>query len=272
MECQFNLLKSVQSFKKTGWRFYGNFTLNISDHENADWNLGYAKSDIGNPYRLLTERTGDFNVKQYGLNGIMCKQLGNKLSLAAGVNYKGDLYFRMRDTRNEFYNLTAEITGAVSYSLNENSALSIGLSYFYKKASPAFTNKFYTTGPDSDEYKLYFNEGLGDFSQIPDLSSQYILKNQNPKYYISYFGGNKNKFSISYAAYFGKELWENKITKEPVDTLYETHKELYKYEYMSNEILGSYSINKTNYKIFNFLQAKYINGTGYRYRGFYEKT
>ncbi len=264
--------ESVQSFEETGWRFYGNFTFNISDHEKADWNLGYQKSEIGNPFRLITERTGDFNVKHYGLNGLMNKRIGDKISLAAGVRYRGDLYFRMRDTRNEFYNITTELTGAISYLFGQNNYIAIGVSYFYKKGSPQFTNEFYSTGPDSEKYNLYFNEGLGDFNQIEDLSKVYILKNQNPKYYISYFTGNKNKLSISYSAYIGDESWENKIHKEPVDSIYKTHKELYKYEYLSHDILSSYLIDKSNYKIFNFLSVKYISGTGYRYRGFYEKT
>lgn len=261
--------ESVQSFEETGWRFYGNFTFNISDHEKADWNLGYQNSEIGNPYRLITQRTGDFNVKHYGLNGIMNKKIGGKFSLALGVVYRGDLYFRLRDTRNEFYNIMTEITGAISYELKENNHLSIGISYFYKKGSPQFSNTFY--GTDSDQ-KLFFNEGLGDFEEIKNLSNQYYLTNQNPKYYISYFSGKQNKFSFAYSVYYGDELWENKLYSQPVDTIPESHEELYKYDYLSHDILSSYLIDKSNYKIFNFLNVKYINGTGYRYRGFYEKT
>ncbi len=261
--------ESVQSFEKAGWRFYGNFTFNISDHEKADWNLGYQKSEIGNPFRLITERTGDFNVKHYGLNGIMNKKLGEKISLALGIVYSGDLYFRLRDTRNEFYNVKTEINGSFSYAITKSKHMSLGLSFYYKKGSPQFSNTFFGTEPDQ---KLNFNEGLGDFSEIDNLSNQYYLTNKNPKYYVGYFSGIRNKFSIAYSLYSGDELWENRIYSEPIDSVYQSHEELYKYEYLSQEIISSYLIDKSNYKVFNFLSAKYINGTGYRYRGFYEKT
>lgn len=261
--------ESIKSLKNSGWDFYGNFTLNISDHESTNWNLGYKKSAIGSPFKLLTQRTGDFNVKHYGLSGIMSKKLGDKVTLALGIKYRGDLYFRLRDTRNEFYNLTTELSGGVRYQLNENNFWSLGVSYYYKKGTPKFSNVYF--GSD-DEYKLYFNEGLGDYGKIDDLSNNYILKNQNPKYYINYYSSKKNILSITYSAYLGNENWENKIKKESDPNIYQTHKNLYKYEYVSQDLIGSYLIKKQNYKIFNLLEANYIDGTGFRYKGFYEKT
>ncbi len=256
--------ESVQSFKETGWRFYGNFTLNLSDHESADWNLGYERSEIGNPYRLLTQRNGDFNVKHYGLNGIVNKNLGNKLSIGVGINYCGDLYFRQSDTRNEFYNLKMELSAAANYAISDDKYISLGISYFYKKATSEFSNEFKTSGP---EYYLYINEGLGDFNEIT-LDEHFYVKNQNPKYYISYFSGKQNKFSIAYSAYLGNEHWDYKISS----TLTDTEEELYKYEYFSNELISSYLINKENYKSFNLVEAKYIDGTGYKNRGIFQKT
>ncbi|MCB2196932.1 MAG: hypothetical protein KQH79_13810 [Bacteroidetes bacterium] len=256
--------ESVQSFNKTGWRFYGNFTLNLSNHDNADWNLGYEKSEIGNPYRLITQRNGDFNVKHYGLQGIMNKNLGDKFSVGFGIKYHGDLYFRLSDTRNEFYNLTMEVTGAVNYLMKENKYISLGVSYYYRKASPQYINQYKTNGP---EYYLYINEGLGDFNQV-EMSENMYKKNQNPKYYLSYFSGEKNKFSIAYSAYIGNEHWDYKITS----TLTETDQELYKYEYFSNELITSYLVNKENYKNFNLIEAKYIDGTGFKNRGIFQKT
>ncbi|MFO7844550.1 MAG: hypothetical protein R6V16_12135 [Bacteroidales bacterium] len=256
--------ESVQSFEENGWRFYGSFIFNTSNHEDANWNLGFEKSEIGNPFRLLIQRNGDFNVKQYGLNGIMNKKLGNKFSLGVGIDYRGDLYFRLSDTRNEFYNLKLEFTGAVSYAIKESSNISLGVSYFYKKAAPDFINEFKTNGP---EYYLYINEGLGDFNKI-NLSQKFYFKNQNPKYYISYFSGDKNLFSLMYSAYIGEERWDYKITS----TLTDTDKELYKYEYFSNEIISSYLINEQHYKSFNSIELNYINGTGYKNRGTFQKT
>lgn len=261
--------ESIQSFKDSGWAFYGSFSLNISDHKTTNWNLGYKKSEIGSPFSLITQRSGDFNVKHYGLSGIMNKKLGGKISLALGLKYKGDLYFRLRDTRNEFYNFTTEFTGGIRYAMNKNNYWSLGLSYYYKKGSPKFSNVYY--GAD-EEYKMYFNEGLGDFGPIDDLSNKYILKNQNPKYYIGYHSAKKNILSLSYSAYFGNERWENEIKKEADPNIYQSHKNLYKYEYSSQEFTGSYLIKNPNYNVFNSLKIKYINGSAYRYRGFYEKT
>lgn len=179
--------ESVQSFHDSGWRFYGDFTLNISNHNNALWNLGYYKSEVGSPFTLITQRNGDFNVKHYGLNGILNKKLGKKLSLATGIKYRGDIYSRMNDTRNEFYTLTAEFTGAFTYALSKHRNLSLGISYYFMKGQPSFSNEFKTDGP---EYNLYFNEGLGDFSKF-DLSASMYLKNRSPKYYLGYLSGQK---------------------------------------------------------------------------------
>lgn len=256
--------ESMQSFKETGWRFYGNFTLNLSNHENADWNLGYVESEIGNPYRLLIQRNGDFNVKHYGLNGIMNKRLGNKISLGLGVKYQGNLYFRLSDIRNEFYDLNMEVIGSINYTLKEDRYISLGVSYCYRKASPDFSKEFKTNG---SEYFLYLNEGLGDFNEI-SISEKLYLKNQNPKYYINYFSGKQNKFSVAYSAYVGNEHWDYRITS----TITDTDQELYKYEYFSNEVLTSYLIDKEKYKSFSLLEAKYIDGTGYKNRGVFQKT
>jgi len=251
--------ESVQSFPEEGWRFYGNFTFHLSDHQDASWNLGYKNSEIGNPFSLLTERNGNFNVKHYGLEGIINKKLGKKFSIGFGLNYRGDLYFRLSDTRNEYYNLKLEVAGAVDYKLADHQTLSIGSSYYYKKSSPEFSNEFKTSG---SEYYLYFNEGLGDFNEIA-MSQKFYLKDQHPKYFIGYRSGQQNTFSITYSAYPGNEHWDYKITSMLTDT----DKELYKYEYFNNKLLSSFLIDKSNYKSYNSLEANYISGTGYKNRG-----
>ncbi|PWD99610.1 DUF6850 family outer membrane beta-barrel protein [Marinilabilia rubra] len=256
--------ESVQSLKESNWKFYGNFTMSVSRHDNAMWNLGYHKSKIGSPFRLLIQRMGDFNVKHYGLQGIANKKLNEKISIGLGIKYRGDLYFRVSDTRNEFYTLTSEFSGAINYALGDNKYLSLGASYFYRKGQPNFNNEFKTNGP---EYYLYFNEGLGDFNDF-SIDSRHYWKNQNPKYYVSFFTGDKNKFSISYSGFFGEEKWENKITS----TLVQNAKDLYKYEYFENKLLTSHYISKEAYKLFNFIESVYISGTGYKNTGVFQKT
>lgn len=256
--------ESVQSFHESGWRFYGNFTLDISNHDNALWNLGYYNSEVGSPFTLITQRNGDFNVKHYGLNGILNKKLGEKLSIAAGVNYSGDIFSRMNDTRNEFYTLTAEFKGAFTYTLNKHRNISLGVSYFFMKGQPNFSNEFKTDGP---EYYLYFNEGLGDFDNI-ELSATMYLKNQSPKYYIGYFSDKKNKFSAAYSLYIGNEHWDHKITS----SITETDQEIYKYEYFDNQLNVSYLVKEKSYELFNNIEANYISGSGYKNRGVFQKT
>lgn len=256
--------ESVQTLEESGWRFYGNFTLNVSRHDNALWNLGFHKSEIGSPFRLLIQRNGDFNVKHYGLNGLVNKRINDRLSLAFGIKYQGDLYFRISDTRNDFYTLTTEFQSGLNYKLGQDNFLTVGISYFYRKGEPKFSNEFKTNGP---EYYLYFNEGLGDFNDI-SISSTYYWKNQNPKFYLGYFTGTKNKFSVSCSGFMGNEKWENKITS----TLVDNKKDLYKYEYFENKLLISYLLNKESFKLFNLVESQYINGTGYKNVGYFQKT
>ena len=251
--------ESVQTIKKSAWRFYGNFTYQTSRHEDANWNMYFKQSDVGNPFKILIQHLGDFNVKQYHLSGIINKKVNNKLFLGFGVNYFGDLYFRIRDTRNEFYNLTTEFSGALTYQLKENRHISLSLAYLYKKSSPKFSNEFKTNG---EEYYLYMNEGLGDFNNDIDISDRMYFKDSNPKFSLGYFSGNKNKFSLQYSFYPGKEEWEYRITS----MLTETKAVINKYEYINNNLTSSYQVNKYNYELFNLLKASYISGTGYKNR------
>jgi hypothetical protein len=255
--------ESVQSFHDSGWRFYGDFTLNISNHDNALWNLGYYNSEVGSPFTLITQRNGDFNVKHYGLNGIINKKLGNKLSLATGIKYSGDIYSRMNDTRNEFYTLTAEFTGALSFVLSNYRNVSLGLSYYFMKGQPSFSNEFKTDGP---EYYLYFNEGLGDFSKF-DITASMYLKNSSPKYYVGFFSGQKNKFSIAYSLYIGNEHWDHKLSS----SIAETNEEIYMYEYYDNQLQASYLIKESSFELFNIIEASNISGSGYKNRGVFQK-
>lgn len=251
--------ESVQTMAEKGWVFYGKFAFNSSTHKKTNYNVFYTKSKVGSPFRVVTKRTGDFRVKHYGLAGGMSKKLNDKISVGAQIDYAGDLYFRVRDTRNEQYNLTIDFTTAVSYNFTAHSSLSLGLAYYYHKTTNTYSNDFKTSGP---EYFLYNLNGLGDFNQA-EIDDHIIITDQNPKILLSYFSGEKNKFSLHYSLYPGNDEWNNKI----VSLNSETPEKLYKYEYLNNNITGSYLVSKTNYEFFNKVNANVILGDGYEYRG-----
>ena len=256
--------ESVQSFMDKGWRFYGNFSFGISSHEKAKWNLFFEKNSTGTPFRLITMRQGEWNTKHYRLKGAFTKKLNNKLSLGFSANYNGDLFFRMRDTRNNQYNLTTEFMGAINYNLNKFAHFSLGLAYFYKKSSTEFKNEFKTNG---EEYNLYAVNGLGDFDNV-SLSDIFYITDKNPGLYLSYFSGKKNKLSFLYSIYNGKELWKYKISSINGNR----KQELYKYSYLTNKLRASYIITNPEHEFHNYVNAKLITGDGYKMNQAYRKT
>ncbi|WP_372774215.1 DUF6850 family outer membrane beta-barrel protein [Mangrovibacterium sp.] len=257
--------EAIQTIAEKGWVFHGKFAFKSSVNKSADFNMFYAKSAVGSPFRVVTQRTGDFRVKHYGLVGGLSKYLNDKFSVGAQIDYKGDLYFRTLDTRNEQYNLTIETTGSVSYNPTTHRSLSLGLAYYYHKTTNEYTNNFKTSG---SEYFLYNLNGLGDFSET-ELDDHVIITDKNPKLLLSYFSGEKNKLNLLVSVYPGIDKWNNKITSlNSIKT-----KELFKYEYLNNNFEGSYSISKNKYELFNKLTANVITGNGYEYRGTaYQKT
>jgi hypothetical protein len=257
--------ESVQAMPEKGWVFYGKFAFKNSVHKSADFNMFYAKSKVGSPFRVVTKRTGDFRVKHYGIVGGLSKKLNDKFSFGAQIDYAGDLYFRTRDTRNEQYNLSIDATGSVSYNFNAHRSLSLGVAYYYHKTTNTYTNKFKTSG---SEYFLYNLNGLGDFDQT-ELDDHVIITDKNPKFLLSYFSGEKNKLSLLLSFYPGKDEWNNKITS--LNSL--KSEELYKYDYLDNNFTGTYLISNSNYELFNKLTTNIIVGNGYEYRGAaYQKT
>lgn len=256
--------ESVQTIEKNGWRFYGAFKLELGNYETSKWNMFFKKSDIGSPFRLITERNGDWNSKHYGLDGTVSKKINEKLFLGLGVQYHGDLYLRIRDVRNEQYNLFSELIFSASYQLSENKHVGFGLSYVNQKSEPSFNAEYKVTGTEFDIHVL---NGLADFIDVGISDKMYIL-NQSPKLYLSYFSGNKNKLSISYTFYPGKELWKNRITSLTSTT----PEKIYKYEYLDNTVVASYLINKPASKILNKLNARFISGNAYQNRSGFQKT
>lgn len=257
--------ESIQKMTEKGWAFYGKFAFSNSNHKEAIYNMFYTKSEVGSPFRMVSERLGNFKVKHYGIAGGLSKKLNDKLAVGASINYAGDLYFRTRDTRNEQYNLTIDLIGSLSYKLDNYRTLALGVAYYYHKATNTYSNDFKTSG---SEYYLYSLNGLGDFNKA-EISDQVIITDKNPKFLISYFSGQKNKLNLLLSFYPGNNQWNNKITSE--NSL--TPEKFYKYEYLDNNFTGTYLISENNYDIFNNVSANFITGNGYEFRGgAYQKT
>ena len=251
--------ESIQRMDEKGWAFYGKFDFKNSVHKSAKFNMSYAKSEVGSPFRIVTERMGDFRVKHYGLIGGLSKKINDKWSLGALIDYAGDLHLRTRDTRNEQYNLTIDATLAASYHFNTSRSLSFGVAYYYKKTSNQYSNDFKING---SEYYLYNLNGLGDFDKI-EQEDDVVITDQNPKFLLSYFAGNKNKLSLHLSFYPGNDKWNNRIKKLNS----EVPEQLYKYEYLNNNFTGTYLVAKNNYELFNHISANFILGNGYEFRG-----
>lgn len=247
---------SIQSFDESGWRFYGEFNMDLSNHKSVDWNVFFKKSDIGSPFRIVTGRRGDFNAKHYGLTGMVSKKFGERLSLGVTLKYYGDIYLRIRDIRNEQYNLSTEFIVSANYKLSDFKNIALGISYIHKKSQPSFSAQFLAT---SSEFDMDILSGLGDYHRI-QMSDQLFILNNNPKAYINYFAGKKHKLTLSYSFFLGKELWKNRITKLNSSNA----EEMYKYEYMDQEFIGSYLIKKESYSLLNKFSARYISGDGYQ--------
>ncbi len=240
---------SIQTFKESGWRFFGEFRMDLSNHKNTDWNVFFQKSENGSPFRIVTARNGDFNAKHYGLTGMMSKKFNDKLTLGITIKYDGDLYLRIRDIRNEQYNLTTEYILSADYKLSDYKNIAFGLSYIHKKSQPSFSAQFLAT---SSEYDMDILSGLGDYKSI-QMSDQIYILNNNPKAYLNYFSGKKNKFTLSYSFFLGKELWKTRITSLNSSNA----EEMYKYEYMEQEFIASYLIKKESYNLLNKINARY---------------
>ncbi|WP_372640988.1 DUF6850 family outer membrane beta-barrel protein [Ancylomarina sp.] len=248
--------ESVQSYADKSLKLYGSFNFSSAMHEKANWNQFYKKSEIGSPFRIVTERVGDWRTKHYSLNGIITKKISKRIELGLAVNYDGDLYFRTLDTRNEQYNLKINIQTSISYSMGDDKNLSLGIAYNRVKSKPEFRNKFKATGT---EYYLYPTIGLGNFDK--DVRSEsLIIKDQNPSFTLAYHSGNKNKFSVSYTLYPGEEKWEN-----PISSLKEDGSKLYKYDYKKHNLVSSYLINTPKYHLLSKAKVELISGKGYKY-------
>lgn len=254
--------ESVQSFAKQKLKFYGNFTYHTAKHEEADWNLFYQKSEVGSPFRMVTDRMGDWRTKHYGVTGMMTKQVSERLHVGVSAKYAGDLYFRIVDTRNEQFNLALDFQASASYQLHNNQYLSMGISYRRKKSEPQYSNKFKVNGT---EYYPYISTGLGDFEDQEGLD-KLLITDQNPSFLVAYHSGNKNKFSATYTFYPGKEEWKYYITS--VDS--PISENLYKYEYQKHDFGLSHLVNSDQYRLLSRLKAEVITGKGYIFRTSYQ--
>lgn len=256
--------ESVQSFKKNGLTFYGNFTFRSAKYEEASWNLFHTKSTNGSPFRTVILRTGDWDTKHYGISGMMSKKIGDKTYLGAAVDYEGDLYFRMLDTRNDQTNLTMNYTGSITYNIKTTHFLSLGVTYHRKRSEPKYHNEYNAA---SDEYLVFTTKGLGDFDSQQNTYSLNI-KDQNPEFTLSYHGGEKNKLSINYSFYPGSEQWRYYITSLGSTT----PEELYKYDYTKQNLTSSYLINTPQLHLLSKIKAQLISGEGFEYRNGYQST
>lgn len=247
--------ESIQSFNKQGLKFYGNFTYKTSKHEEADLNLFFEKSKIGSPFRVIAKPKSFFNCKQYGLEGIMTKNLGNKLQIGAHIKYTGDMYFRIRDPRNEQYKLSVSIKSSLNYQISETQNISAGIGYIKKKSEPAFRNEYHST---TDEYTINLTT---DFEKIAEVftSSEFVITDMNPSFLLGYNVINKNSFSVNYSYYSGSELWEKKIGSLGSAT----DRKQFEYKYNKHNALASYLINNANYHLLNKLDIEFISGQSY---------
>jgi hypothetical protein len=254
--------ESVQTLAEKKIKFYGNFTYHTAKHEEADWNLFYQKSEVGSPFRMVTDRMGDWRTKHYGVNGIITKQVSNRLHIGLSAKYAGDLYFRVVDTRNEQFNLTLDFQASASYKIQNHQYLSMGISYHRKKSEPQYSNKFKVNG---SEYYPYTSTGLGDFEDQEGLD-ELLITDQNPSFLLAYHAGNKNKFSASYSFYPGKEEWKYYITS--VDS--PISENLYKYEYQKHDFTLSHLVNSDQFQLLSLVRSELITGQGYKFRTTYQ--
>lgn len=256
--------ESVQSFSKNGLTFYGKFTFNTSKDDEAVWNLFHSKSTIGSPFRTVTKRMGDWRTKHYGLYGTISKKIGNRIHLGAAINYTGDLYFRIRDTRNDQTNLTMDYTGSITYQISDFAYLSLGASYHRKRSEPMFNNDFIAS---ESEYFVYTSNGLGEFDNQQG-TDRLNIQDKNPQFTLSYHKSGKNRLWINYSIYPGKEEWRYYITA----LLSNQPEELYKYDYLKHNLTTSYLINTPNFRLLSKIKSLLISGKGYKYITGYQNT
>lgn len=247
--------QSVISFPESGIRFYGSFGYHTSRDYDADWNLFYKKSEIGSPFRVVTDRMGEWKTKHYGLQGYMSKSFGDRWSLGLGCDYYGDLYFRMVDTRNEQFNLDMTVKAAASYQFKEKHFFSLGVDYLYKKRKPLFSEDFTTA---STEYDRFLNLGLGDYQSINNID-KYRVVDFNPQFSLAYNASGKHTISSLYSFYSGRESWNVYIT-----SINNTNpEEQYYYQYIQQQFSLSDRIDTDGGLLRAAFDAEFIMGDAY---------
>lgn len=256
--------QSVISFPESGIRFYGSFGYHASRDYEADWNLFYKKSEIGSPFRVVTDRMGEWKTKHYGLQGYMIKSLGDKWTLGLGCDYYGDLYLRMVDTRNEQFNLDMTVKLSATYQFKEVHFLSLGVDYLYRKSKPLFSDD-YTTA--STEYDRYLNLGLGDYQAINNLE-KYRVIDLNPRFSLAYNTQGKHNISSLYSFYSGRESWNIYIT-----SINNTNpEEQYYYQYTQQQFSLSDRIDTDGGLLRAAFDGEFIMGDAYENSTLLQKT
>lgn len=222
---------------KSNWKLFGDLTIRKIQEKDLGWVLSDDRSEeqeVIDPHYFLVPRKGNWNNQQYRLNGGFSKEITNKISVSAKINYNAEKYSRNIDPRPEI--TVRQIGGEIQlgYQMTQNhKAFILGgytqkdkdYSYMYKNSQ--LNVEFY---PDT---YLRFNAGYGriiNFLKSNISGSQFHYKDSYTKTGLGYtFSNKKNIFTALY--------YNQKENNNLYNSVYTTSDDLkYKFETKGNYI------------------------------------
>lgn len=222
---------------KSKWQLFGNLAIRKINEKDLGWVLSDDRSEeqeVIAPHYFLVPRKGNWNNQQYRLNGGFSKEITNRISVSAKMNYNAEKYARNIDPRPQI--IVRQIGGEVQlgYQIAQSHKGFIFGGYTQKDKDYSYMYKNTQLNVESypDTY-LRFNAGYGriiNFLRSSYGASTFHYKDSHIKTGLGYNFSNKN--NIFTALYYNKK--ENNNLYNSVYTT--TEDEKYKFETKGNHI------------------------------------
>ena len=201
-------IESLAPLENTNWVFYGELDYYNTQKKQVEANLSYFTQPFGSPYYFFQAVEGLWGHQYYKLAVDASNQVSDKISLGFHLQYNTDFLYRKNDTRNETVSLRIPIKLGISYQLLPTHTVSLAVGMEFAKADIMLNNRYTFSGQD-DNYRIYFNTGMGSFLNGIDTGAE--TKRKTPELQLHYLiRGKSFDLSAQSMTRIGKENWVDK--------------------------------------------------------------
>ncbi|KFF04746.1 DUF6850 family outer membrane beta-barrel protein [Flavobacterium reichenbachii] len=259
---------------KSKWNLFGNLSIKKTDEKDLGWVLSDDRSEeqeVILPHYFYVPRKANWTNQEYKVSGGISKNITNKISIAAKLNYNTGKYSRNLDPRPEIISRKLGGELQLGYQLQENH--NVFALADYSRSDKDFSYKYKDTHSNVEgnpETYLRFNSGYGrilNYFKSDYGSNKFLYKEIQNKIGIGYNFSTKN---ITLTALYYNQKSDNNFytsifgTEDKERLTLETtlnHAEIFAlYKWNKREIKSTLKFDKSNARNYD------LKNNGYNYK------